>query len=258
MSLNIIHILPPATACAAPSQTIKQPYEMYLAHTLLHAPAHVLESIRKHNAYKILDNGCYELNSSIGWYELFQLASKIEAQEVILPDVMFDMNATFTQTVHTIEQLHIKYGPHIPFNLMAVPQGVTLEEYSICATAFAQLPEITTLGIPKKFMQRAPEMQLKHPCAMALERALFARDLKTDYPHLNVHLLGLSYGLIELQACKDYVRTCDTNKFVIDAQRKRSMWTPWDSCGYDLDNALTDETLQELRAIDHNIGEYLS
>ncbi len=234
--MNLIHIVPPENTVQ-----VTQPYEMYLAHTLVNRPD-LQQAIAQKDSFKILDNGAYELDSSISIKDILDIAHNIGADEIILPDHMFDCDKTVEATLNALEEIIVAYEK-IPFKLMAVIQGKTPDEYDYCLQVFKKIKEISTIGIPKKFLRESHPGISRRVCA--LERAGYARWIKEhEIPDKDIHLLGLSWHLMELQYCKDAVRSCDTNLVAEATKQGISIFEGWHRAGctsekYSLENPFT-------------------
>ena len=144
--MNLIHIVPQENVAQ-----ITQPYEMYLAHTRIGKPD-LQQVIAQKDSFKILDNGAYELDGSIKLTDILNIADNIGADEVILPDHMFDCDKTIQATLNALETIIAAYEK-IPFKLMAVIQGKTPEDYDYCLQVFKKIKEIRTIGISKKLLR---------------------------------------------------------------------------------------------------------
>lgn len=233
-----------------------QPMEMYLAHILNNEE--VCKAIKDKESFKILDNGCYELNSSVDFGDLCFKAEAIGADEIILPDIMFDSERTVNLVIQSLNTLHRIYGAKIPYRLMAVVQGADAEEYADCARVYDKFPEITTIGIPKKFLRNNGDENSS--AIKALDRGNFAHYLKDNYPTKQIHLLGLSWGIMELPSAIPYVRSVDTNFLVEVSKNGHSIWSTWDTIGesYSLTKNLTDDDWHQFEMNKKAVEEYLN
>ncbi len=239
--MNLIHIVPPENVAQ-----ITQPYEMYLAHTLIGKPD-LQQAIAQKDSFKILDNGAYELDESIKLMDILDIAQNIGADEIILPDHMFDCDKTIQATLNALETIIAAYEK-IPFKLMAVIQGKTPEDYDYCLQVFKKIKEISTIGIPKKFLRESNPGISRRVCA--LERAGYAKWIKEhEIPDKDIHLLGLSWHLMELQYCKNAVRSCDTNLVAEATKTDTSIFEGWHKAGctsekYSLERAFTPSEIR--------------
>jgi len=104
----------------------------------------------RNGSYVLLDNGAFE-DSMVGIDELVNVAEEIEATEMVLPDSIGDGKATVRAVTDALEYV-VSRGHHKYHRLMAVAQGADLYEWSMCAEQLLDIPEIDTLGIPKKLL----------------------------------------------------------------------------------------------------------
>jgi len=104
--------------------------------------------IAAEDKFVILDNGAAE-GELPTIEELYDKAIMLGASEIILPDVMFDTKATLEEGYKAIDYLSKK--KHY-FEVMAVPQGKTLEDWMSCALEMLKWP-ITSVGIPKNLVR---------------------------------------------------------------------------------------------------------
>ena len=179
----------------------KQPINMLLTHLALSNQVYAtyakyLSTI----SYTILDNSLIENNrEAMSFSDVIRIAEKINAHEVVLTDVYQDKSATKEAILTDIKMLHDKYGSHIPFRLMAVAQGKTYKQIRDIISFYEDIPEITTIGIPKYLAKMHPQ-----------GRPAFERAWKNSTKE--IHLLGLQYSFEELSRYKfpDKIRSVDT------------------------------------------------
>lgn len=256
--MNLIHIMHPLNSCHW-----TQDYELYLAQELdKHATSAMCEQIRGKDNFKILDNGCYE-NDTVDLDVLFRQAEAIGATEIILPDVMGDFYGTLKATTDALEWAltHGKYD----YKFMAVCQGKTWDEYESCVQLFKGIKEITCIGIPKKFcraeyIERAGNIESGAREA-ALARGLFAEQVAQMVDgRKDIHLLGLSWNILELPQASKFVRTCDTNNIVENVKRKNHAIASWAISGenYSLDVPMTPDELFVVRQHAEALHTYIN
>lgn len=121
-------------------------YFMALAH-LVGVDKQYTEFFKKQaklGKYVILDNGVIE-GSQCTIESIVDKAQTIGASEIILPDVFKDMKETLKLSY---EALNYCMQQDVPFKLMAVPQGNTVEEWMKCADEMIEW-SIDCIGIPK-------------------------------------------------------------------------------------------------------------
>lgn len=249
--MNLIHIVHPLNATQW-----TQPYEMYLAQELKEkATPDILNTIAAKNNYKILDNGCYE-NNIVNLDSLFDVAEKINATEIILPDVMGNFDASLRATTDALEYATI-HGYNKYHKFMAVCQGETWEDYMASAQLLSTFREITCIGIPKKFCRNYYSSDREAAIArsrFALEVAQMTKGKK------DIHMLGLSWSVLELSSVGKVVRTCDTNNIVENVKRKNHPIASWATSGenYSLDIPMTPEELFAVRQHVEALDKYLN
>lgn len=124
-------------------------YHMALAHLIdtkvenAYTSFYRLQGARE-GSYVILDNGVIE-GDPRPILELIQKAEIINADEIILPDKLCDMETTLELSYDALQAAEA-FKPEL--KLMAVPQGETLEEWLECARIMLDW-DIHCLGIPK-------------------------------------------------------------------------------------------------------------
>jgi len=128
--------------------------------------------------YLILDNGCAE-GKIVDNRVLIQFARTINAHEVVAPDVMGDGPLTLRRTVE-----FVRYVPEARnYSIMGVLQGENIQQVLRLAEAFAQLPIITAVGIPKILVST-----IDHE----VRARVAANILKVYGNRFEIHLLGLN------------------------------------------------------------------
>ena len=184
------------------SMEYQQKMHMYLTHMVEKYPVYV-EVAKNAPGYKILDNSLIELGGAVSVDRVIAAAETIGADEIILPDVFQDGEATIEAVKEALDTIHEKYKyAHVPFKLMAVAQGKDLEDWYNCYQFLKKTPEIDVIGLPKVLAKMHPKGRpgvVEELCNVGSK------------PH---HLLGLWYSLSEFV---DYrpgtlrlLRSCDT------------------------------------------------
>ena len=145
--------------------------------------------------FVIMDNGLIEGNPR-PIDELVVKAKLIGAHEMVLPDVFRDSKAT-------LDAIDNAYGRSLEsgINLMAVPQGNTLEEWLDCAcTIIGEYREVKTIGIPKVLVDIAGRDG----------RSIAITELAKRSPmlyHKDIHLLGCWNSALEITIIDKLSRT---------------------------------------------------
>lgn len=188
---------------------------MLLTH-LVHKYPEYTKRARRYKGYKILDNSLIELGAALELKTVLDAATKVDADEIILPDVFKDAERTLKAVRKALEELKefYKNNPGAKkYKIMAVAQGATLYDFKQCFRAFSDdYPEVDVIGVPKAVKERA--------------------DLKDLYNSSNkeIHFLGCPESLDELKKMGDLVhriRSIDTcipalnSGFTDDAWAKR-------------------------------------
>jgi hypothetical protein len=141
--------------------------------------------------YVILDNGAYELGSSVPFEHVLEVANWIEPKEIVLPDVFLDCNATISATEDAFETLqHVTKWDHT--NLMIVPQGKNLDEWMTCLRLLVRIVKPDAVGIPIVYETLMGRGVLLHKVIQFLHN-------HTDC-HPDIHLLGWDGDLYKLDA----------------------------------------------------------
>ena len=172
---------------------------MILAH-LLQKGLYKPSNFNRPGQYVILDNGLYEgAKVSNNLLDLIALAETcgIKVDEIVIPDVMFDMQQTiqlFEENILTIRRWQHKY------RFMFVAQAKTADEFNqvmnyIGRPAYMDLR--LSVGIPKK-------------CIIPRDSEL-AKN-KYIQCHHPVHLLGIKNTFKELLGLNMYIRSCDSSQ----------------------------------------------
>lgn len=155
------------------------------------------------NGYKILDNGEAE-GITTPPIRLLNLAHEVEADEIVVPDVI----GSFWETVDRVRDF-FKIAPknNDDFKYMGVVQGHDLASILSCVYYYADMPWITTLGIPR-WITKLHKMQ----------RITLIEGLKTGdlFDRFEIHALGASPWIREVVALSETgIRGMDTSLPVV-------------------------------------------
>lgn len=197
--MKLIHILPMSNLHYCDNYK----YFMALTH-LVESNVVYREWLKRYKGYTILDNSIVELGDAVDIARVCDAAELINADEIILPDVMEDGVATCAKVAEAIDYLFKRYGREWPFKIQAVVQGKTYEEVEECFNQLEDNPDIDVIGIPK-------HLSNKHPFGrVGFEKLWMHSDKK-------IHLLGLADTFTELAQYKypDNIRTCDTSLLTV-------------------------------------------
>ena len=130
--------------------------------------------------YVILDNGAAEGYRATA-LELLHIAEDFEVDEIVLPDVIGNAEATLERSRAFLDQLA---GKKRKFNTMFVCQGKDLFEFVDSADEAARWPEVTTIGIPRHALRTCDDDQARISIANILQ--------STDRFKKQIHFLGAS------------------------------------------------------------------
>jgi len=183
--------------------TEKGDIDMVLAHFVEQDYKEYISFYTQSAKFKILDNGACE-GEMQGIEKVIKTACQINASEIVLPDVIFDKDATLKQMYNAIQWL--KDNNFIArFRVMAVPQGNTKEEWWQCFEEMHNNEDVNTIGISKL---SSPHCFNKDITAARLEITLQIKP-KEDKQY---HLLGGSCNVLrEIVSHPKWVRSIDTS-----------------------------------------------
>lgn len=149
----------------------------------------------------VMDNGAAE-GSLVSDFDLLAATSKVAAHEVVAPDVLCNAEATVKRT----RDFLATSSSQLPTNVMAVAQGSTIAEFRNCVDRFADMGQITTIGIPRHMITTLD----KTPA-----RIDFATWITSKHAErFQMHFLGTNPSWIkEVKAAAKYtaVRSVDTS-----------------------------------------------
>jgi hypothetical protein len=168
---------------------------------------------RKAGDYIIMDNGACE-GSLVGGATLMEAAKAVDAQEVVVPDVLDDAEATVRTAIEFVHTFRKEFQKR---SLMVVPHGHSDEEWLWCADQLLRrLPDWEpVIGLPKR-------QDYNHN---GEGRRALAKFLHVEHPEVRVHLLGSGRNLRrDLNTLGDYgVRSMDSAAPFALAQHGKSL-----------------------------------
>lgn len=186
----------------------RDPVVMLLTHLVEKDETYARLAKEHTKTYKILDNSLIELGGALSMDRLVAAAEKIDADEIILPDVFKNGEATVKAAKESIKWLK-DHGYSKRFKLMAVCHGETEKEFKKCFRKLNRMREIDTIGIPKVMCSFDWVKKTR-----ATLYPIFKKSKK------NIHFLGTWYNLGELidlpKPVYDKVRSVDTCLFALD------------------------------------------
>lgn len=132
---------------------------MALTHLALESDDYVkaYQRLKNKKEYVILDNSAFELEQQgkgLDPQPVLEASKAIGADEVIATDVLCEGSATVASTRNFIEEFRKFYGEEIRRGLpvpqvMAVPQGKTVEEWVDCYLCLLHMDGVDVLGFSK-------------------------------------------------------------------------------------------------------------
>lgn len=162
------------------------------------------------NQFVIMDNGAAE-DRLVELPVLAHLADKMRPDEVVIPDVMGDMVETIEAAMlfhdEVVPPQHM--GP-LPYRLMFVVQGQTMEEVIKSAKWATSQTWINTIGIPRHLLTTLADPYARSRVANILQGNKFCKDIhflgaNADFPH-EVEILTDPQKTLQ-----DHIRGMDTS-----------------------------------------------
>lgn len=127
--------------------TYQSDYHLALAHLDDPAYIHIYRNVPSMQ-YVILDNGMAE-GVNVGADRLIRRANAMYVQEIVLPDVMKEGEATVSLARHFLDNYSMP--PHVRY--MAVMQGHSRDEALRCMDGLLDISAIHSIGIPRHFLE---------------------------------------------------------------------------------------------------------
>jgi hypothetical protein len=166
-----------------------------------------LARLAKRGHFSIIDNGAAE-GDQLPFEQVVTVANQVGADEIIMPDVLFDGKATLKATT---DPTALSMVP--PIRRMVVPQGNSWEEWEECLVSLLMTIDFASIGLAKHLERleggRAYASKVIHKHALDLNH--------------NIHLLGVwasPYDEITCEyACN--IRGIDTGAAIAYAQNGR-------------------------------------
>lgn len=166
---------------------------------------------QKLNIYKILDNGAAE-GQQVNDNTLISSAQVVNADEIIIPDTLYDGDGTYNRAkafISTLSPVEKKQ-----FKFMAVVQGKSKDEWMECWNKLKSIPEVDYIGLSKLSVPRCfeydPSFNPNFPIMWS--RLKCTSMMKDKYVVKKpLHLLGLDNPLeLQYQNKHDFVRSNDS------------------------------------------------
>ena len=200
----------------------------------------------------IMDNSVVELGQAVHPHDLLAAAEVVEADCIVLPDVIGDFHATRDLI---IRDLHWYAESKFPF--MKVPQGQSHEDIFQCIDWMHQSLQINI--IPQADYWAAPRW---------VANLLGSRSQVINYisritgDNCNIHLLGMSQHIADDIACAykpDVMGIDSANPLVFGQAGKRmdrDVWIHMDRGGYWDDTHIRSEAHTNIQYIRSQIGDF--
>lgn len=214
----------------------KQHMNMFLTHLIFKDKAY-RDMAENHKGYKILDNSLIELNGALSMRDVLNAAKIIEADEVVLPDVFMDGEATIKSTTEALEEYEEELKQ---YKTMAVVHGKTKDEFFRTFMYFSERPDVDVLGIPKVIHEQFTANGWPgRPSLLSKVINLTDKD---------IHLLGLWNSFNELRHYGGNIkkiRSIDTSLPSLLELNKRSIFSERDGCEQSIINLQEDKLTNE-------------
>ena len=204
-SMKFAHIVP--VSCLDVLQD-KQ-YVMCLAHLVKADDRYrkfYAQFAQRKGTFVLMDNGAAE-HQQLSNDELLECYDMIGPSEIVLPDTLCDANSTLAKMRGALD-LFVEQE-HLPYRIMAVPQGKTIGEWRRCAIEMVKDRRINTIGV-SKFLQMVTGDAWARYNAVEILGGLMNEYDRHD---LEVHLLGCSEPLsvvYKIATTFPFVRGCDS------------------------------------------------
>lgn len=206
--MNVALIYPPAFLKRWGQRTQYHLILPHLCHQKRYQDFYLARS--KESDYVILDNGAAE-DVTFGPKHLLTLADLVEADEIVVPDTLFDAEETIAKAMafsrYAIPELE-QSGK--PVKYMGVLQGTNLQEVMKCLVAFTEMPAlsyITTIGIPRLLVRNE---ETDKYIRVSIAEYVESQNLHLSY---EFHALGSTPYLQEVKMLSMYksIRGIDTS-----------------------------------------------
>lgn len=154
----------------------------------------------------VVDNGAAE-GKPVGDFLLYSQAKKWGANEVVLPDVMFEAIETVRRAERFKANIDDSAYVFDAFNYMAVAQGNTINTVKACIDGLSELPYVSTIGIPRHLITTLRQRFI---------RLVLAEWIDKEFPkRFQIHFLGTNPSVPSevARAAREtpFVRSVDTS-----------------------------------------------
>jgi hypothetical protein len=212
-----IAVISPNTGLA---ETLRLSFHFVLAPKIVNDRAlqYKYADMARNGDFVIIDNGAPE-GESLSASAYIEVANNVGADEVILPDVLRDAEATLRASFNK-DLLNVFPA----CSRMIVPQGEDWADWDACLEVMVEKIPARTIGIPK-WLNELPGGRRR-----ALEK-IWQMGLHSRY---NIHLLGVARPLFDEmgELCVPWVRSMDTALPIALAQQNK-LFTPFERVSVD-------------------------
>lgn len=189
---------------------------MVLTH-LVHTNEEYADFYAKEKKYKILDNSAFE-GQLQSIEKVCGAAARVNADEIILPDIVYDGSATIKAAKASLEYLDSE--SNLTVKTMAVVQGSSEQEWWDCYSELAAMKGVDVIGFSKLSCPRC----FGFPISEARMQIVRTLEEENEWPEGKaIHLLGGSYHVVdEIKFMSKYeqIRSIDTSAPVEYGKRR--------------------------------------
>ena len=167
-----------------------------------------IKFFKTHNKmYKISDNSVWE-DKQLNMAEFVLKSLFIDADEIVIPDIIGDMRRTITQK-YVFMKWYYKDVKDKGMFVQAVIQGKTVKEIMYCYERFCRDKRIDVIGVP--FALTPLKLHKEKYINQMLNRLTIIDKLNKVYNKKPIHLLGLNHPneLFDLRKYK-FIRSNDS------------------------------------------------
>lgn len=199
---------------------VRSNFHLVLAHLVLSSREYT-EFYRwrsREGDYLLLDNGVAETGVPRPIEEIVHAAKLVEADEIILPDALFDMDRTLLNAGEAVMWLDCR--GITAYRVMAVPQGRTLPDWLRCYQELLSLGSVESIGVSKFVADIVPAREGRPGGREAVVDVLDLLGLVD--PNREYHLLGVRSDPLEVLRCSQryrWLRSVDSCIAVMSGQQ---------------------------------------
>jgi hypothetical protein len=168
---------------------------------------HVVRELHSRDRFVIVDNGANE-KETFSNEELAQRALRLRADELVLPDVLYDADKTFEVATQYLRECEAWVTPTAPEpQYMGVVHGDGVDELRKLVDRYSEEFQIKTIGLPRLLLEHVDSRSI---------RIDMANWIGSSYPdRFNIHLLGASTEWVKepyyVSKYASHIRSIDTS-----------------------------------------------